>query len=101
MTESKPERLCRVCHKPENEHAEPCVVFGPPMTEAEEQVEHWNRVVPAGSYVSVRLDSGEFRHTHTRSSAFVSSSGDAVIHVVGVPGWYLLNRVIPVAVMRV
>ena len=63
------------------------------QTIARLSVENWNLEHPVGSKVDVRLDSGEVKHTTTRSEAYVSHSGHAVIFLVGVSGYYLLDRV--------
>lgn len=55
----------------------------------------WNAQHPVGSAVVVQLDSGAEHRGTTRSEAMVSHSGDAVIHVTGIRGYYLLSRVSP------
>lgn len=57
------------------------------------EVENWNLKHECGTPVTVELDSGEIRHTRTRSQAQVSFSGHAVIWLEGVTGYYLLSRV--------
>jgi hypothetical protein len=46
-----------------------------------------------GTPVVVTRDNGQQLETQTRSEAFVSAAGDAVIWVDGIPGYYLLDRV--------
>lgn len=60
----------------------------------------WNRRHPVGDECSVLLDNGVHRDTTTRSEAYVSNSGHAVIFLTGVSGYYLLERVGAKAVMR-
>lgn len=62
--------------------------------------DEWNRRHPVGDEVSVLLDNGVRRDTTTRSEAYVSNSGHAVIFLTGISGYYLLERVGAKAVMR-
>ncbi|MBP2230784.1 hypothetical protein J2847_004093 [Azospirillum agricola] len=67
----------------------------PTLSQLQAQVEAWNADHPIGSPVVVRLDTGETRHTITRSSAYVLSGHSAVIFLDGIRGCYLLDRVRP------
>jgi hypothetical protein len=62
---------------------------------AHEQVEAWNRSHPTKTPVAVRRDNGEILKTETKSEAFVARNGLAVIFVLGISGYYLLERVKP------
>jgi hypothetical protein len=57
--------------------------------------DHWNRSNVTGRAVLVRRDDGSVFKTATRSSAFVTGAGDAVIFLDGIRGYYLLDRVEP------
>jgi hypothetical protein len=57
------------------------------------QCAEWNRLNPMGAEVIVTKDSGEEVSTKTRGEAFVSNSGQPVIFLAGVSGYYLLDRV--------
>lgn len=67
---------------------------------AEADCKHWNRLHPVGDACKVTLDNGAVRDTTTRSEAYVSASGHAVIFLTGISGYYLLDRVNAVPVMR-
>jgi hypothetical protein len=60
---------------------------------SEHECEIWNRSNPVGTAVSITLDSGEVRKTTTRTEAYVSNAGYAVIFLEGISGYYLLDRV--------
>lgn len=62
---------------------------------AKDAVFNWNRDYPEGTAVVVRKDDGSFHHGTTRSPAIEAYSGDAVIFVTGLSGYYLLDRVSP------
>jgi hypothetical protein len=53
----------------------------------------WNAAHRVGIDVVVEKDSGEQHLGKTRSEAYVSNSGDPVIFVTGISGYYLLDRV--------
>lgn len=57
------------------------------------QVAKWNEQHPAGTEVTVEMDSGEIRATRTRSEASMLSGHTAVIFLDGISGCYLLSRV--------
>jgi len=60
---------------------------------AQEQCDTWNNHFPVGQRVILSRDNGEQYYTKTTSEAFVAQSGHPVIHVAGVAGYYLLDRV--------
>lgn len=57
-----------------------------------DQCEAWNRANPVGTPVTVLRDNGELHCGNTRSEAYVSNSGDPVVFVTGISGYYLLSR---------
>jgi hypothetical protein len=61
------------------------------------EVENWNLKHQVGTAVTLTKDSGQLVYTRTRSAAEVAASGHAVIWLEGVSGYYLLDRVKPVA----
>lgn len=64
------------------------------MTKRDERrVIRWNGRNPIGVAVLCKMDSGEIRLTKTRSFAFMANSGDPVIFLEGIAGYYLLTRV--------
>lgn len=71
-----------------------------PKTKKHQQSEcavlRWNRDFPAGTRVSVRRDNGTAMITVTRSEAWITPSGDALVKVFGIGGGYLLGRVSPI-----
>lgn len=67
---------------------------------AQQACDDWNRRHPVGDECTVTLDNGAQRDTTTRSDAYVSNSGHAVIHLTGISGYYLLERVGAKSVMR-
>jgi hypothetical protein len=54
----------------------------------------WNQANAVGCEVFVTLDSGDQRRTKTTSEAYCAASGHAVIHLDGVSGYYVLDRVV-------
>lgn len=64
------------------------------MTPAKE-CEEFNTSFPVGTVVKLLRDSGVVEDTKTRSAAFVANSGDPVIFLESVSGYYLLERVLP------
>ena len=58
-------------------------------------VDDWNKLYPEGTRVLLRRDTRQVEVTETRSEAFFCNSGYPVIFLVGVRGYYLLDRVIP------
>ena len=56
------------------------------------ECDKWNAAHPVGIDVVVARDNGEEHRGKTRSEAYVSNSGDAVIFVTGISGYYLLSR---------
>ena len=60
---------------------------------AAEDCAKWNASYPIGTPVSVLRDNGELTFGNTRSDAQIAQSGDAVIFVTGISGYYLLSRV--------
>ena len=67
------------------------------MEELTAQCARWNAANPVGTEVIVRMDSGEFRRTATRSGAQILSGHTAVIWLDEMSGCYLLSRVEPAA----
>jgi hypothetical protein len=65
---------------------------------AQQQCDQFNAAYGIGTRVRVRRDDKQIMHTRTRSSAYVMSSGDAVIFLDHIRGCYLLARVEPVEV---
>lgn len=61
--------------------------------EMQRQCDSWNAMHPVGIDVMVARDNGEQHCGKTRSEAYVSNSGDPVIFVTGISGYYLLSRV--------
>lgn len=57
------------------------------------QVENWNLKHPVGSVVAVRKDDGTRHIGETTSEAYIAGGHSAVIHVSGISGYYLLDRV--------
>ncbi len=60
---------------------------------AEQKCKQWNGAVSVGDRVSLAKDGGQVIETTTRSEAYVAASGDPVIFLTGVSGYYLLDRV--------
>ncbi len=61
--------------------------------QAENMCAKWNGKVSIGQNVTVRKDDGTLHEGKTTSTAYVCNSGYPVIHVEGIAGYYLLNRV--------
>jgi trans-2-enoyl-CoA reductase len=57
------------------------------------ECDKFNAAHPVGIEVVVARDNGEQHRGKTRSEAYISNSGDAVIFVTGISGYYLLSRV--------
>jgi hypothetical protein len=64
-----------------------------PLRRSERECAQWNAAHEVGCDVVVARDSGEQHRGKTRSEAYVSNSGDPVIFVTGITGYYLLDRV--------
>jgi hypothetical protein len=62
---------------------------------AEGRVQAWNEAHQVGASVRLHRDDGEVVDTRTRSQAYIAASGVAVIHLEGIRGYYLLERVQP------
>jgi hypothetical protein len=61
--------------------------------EAKLKVDDWNAHQRIGQAVRVLLDDGSFRASITRSEAWVAS-GQPLVQVEGIFGWYSLYRVV-------
>lgn len=59
------------------------------------EAESFNAAIGVGMTVLLLKDSGEIVETWTRSEAYVSHSGHAVVFLAGVSGYYLADRVRP------
>ena len=57
------------------------------------KVEDWNKNVPVGSIVKVRLDDGREIQTTTRSEAWLLGGHTPVVQISGKAGCYRLERV--------
>jgi hypothetical protein len=70
-----------------------------PPTAAQLQAacDKFNAAHQVGAAVTVLLDGGEVRETVTTSEAQVLSGHSAVIWLAGISGYYLLDRVTPLA----
>lgn len=66
-----------------------------PLRRSERECAQWNAAHTVGCDVVVARDNGEQHRGKTRSEAYVSNSGDPVIFVTGITGYYLLDRVTP------
>jgi hypothetical protein len=55
--------------------------------------DRWNAAHPAGTPVRARRDDGSTTETRTRGKAFLCHSGEAVIFVEQIRGFYLLERI--------
>lgn len=55
----------------------------------------WNNANPHGTEVILTKDSGEEVRTKTRGDAYMCNAGYPVIHLEGIAGYYLLDRVRP------
>lgn len=62
-------------------------------TKNELKVANWNLKHPIGSPVTVTKDGGAKVETRTTSEAYVMGGHTAVVHIEGVSGCYLLDRV--------
>lgn len=58
--------------------------------------EQWNRCVPVGAAVEVRLDGGQPWRTTTRSEAWALGGHTAVVMLTGRAGCYELGRVMAI-----
>ena len=65
-----------------------------PRTYTEKQVKDWNEKHPVGSEVMLRLDSGQFMDTKTRTPAWLSPYGAALVSVEGKIGGWDIGRVL-------
>lgn len=63
------------------------------MAKNDLKVENWNLKFPVGSRVIVTKDDKSQLETYTTSEAYVLSGHTPVIHLSGVSGCYLLDRV--------
>ena len=61
------------------------------------QIENFNLKYPVGTSVTVRKDNGALHTGNTRTEAYICESGYPVIFVTGISGYYLLDRVEPIA----
>ena len=61
--------------------------------DGQKRCDAWNKDFPVGTEVIVRKDSGETHRGKTTSEAYMLSGHTPVIHVSGISGCYLLNRV--------
>lgn len=59
------------------------------------QCDRFNATYEVGQWVTLRKDNGEGIITRTRSAAEVLSGHSAVIWLHGIPGCYLLDRIVP------
>jgi len=59
----------------------------------EQQVKDWNEKHPVGSECMIKLDSGQFYVTKTRTPAWLLPFGAAVVSVEGRSGGYAVERV--------
>lgn len=69
------------------------------LDRASKEAKQWNDAHPVGtSVVYQKVRGGEYFSTTTRSEAYVATSGDAVVFLTGVSGFYLLSFVQPAEV---
>ncbi len=68
---------------------------GPSPKAQQSAAENWNRTVPVGCRVKVKLDDGSVLETLTESQAWVLGGHTAVVTVKGISGGYLLSRCTP------
>lgn len=66
---------------------------GPNKEVEQRKCDAWNAANPVGTEVTLERDNGQIEHTQTRSAAYVSHSGYAVIFLNKVSGHYILERV--------
>ena len=59
------------------------------------KVAEWNRTVPSGTKVTVRLDDGRVERGETRSAARLLGGHTAVVWLVGRAACFMLSRVAP------
>ena len=65
----------------------------PSVLELESQVEKFNKDVPVGSAVKVKMDDGSIKETITTHPATILSDHSAVAWLKDISGCYLLDRV--------
>ena len=66
------------------------------MTRNELLVENWNMKYPVGTPVRFQFaKGGDWKHTTTRSAAYVADNGEPVVFLENVSGYYALDCVEP------
>lgn len=66
------------------------------VAKALEQVHEFNERFPVGTEVRLFRDNGDTVLTKVRYPAQVSSSGHAVVWLIGISGYYLCDRVMAI-----